>query len=598
MENVRTVFRMLHQELYVLSSEQKRKSLFLFCLFLGGSFIQMIGVTAILPFIEALMNTEEFRSRWYIARFVDIFHLESDLSLVLFTATVIVLIYFTKNFYLLWAFNIQQKYRYKFQKELSVRMLRTIMKRPYEYFLNVNSSEILRMINGDVIGVYGVYEFGFNLIAEILNIAMIGVLLIYQDWIMAIGVLLVTGLCFIVTTVVFRIMLKGAGEKQRKAAIILSKYSLQIANGIKEINVMKRNDFFVGKYDDAYYKCSQIDKKYAFIEVCPPVILETSCVIGLLSIVCMRIAMGVEAAEFVPQLSVFALAAFRILPSISKMVGYITGLIYQRPNLESAYNNIIEVENYEKEMSEYVAAHSHNDSDPTVRFMESLRIDKVCWTYPKSDKQVLKDLSITIKKGESVGLIGPSGAGKTTLSDIILGLFKPQSGSVFMDGIDIYTIPGEWSSIIGYVPQSVYLTDDTIKNNIGFGTDENEIDDERVWHALEQAQLKDYVMSLPDKLETFVGERGIRFSGGQRQRIAIARALYYNPDILVLDEATSALDNETEKAIMESIDSLQRHKTLIIVAHRLTTLRNCDKIYEIKDGIAKEVNKKEVGIDG
>ena len=249
-------------------------------------------------------------------------------------------------------------------------------------------------------------------------------------------------------------------------------------------------------------------------------------------------------------------------------------------------------------MSEYVAAHSHNDSDPTVRFMESLRIDKVCWTYPKSDKQVLKDLSITIKKGESVGLIGPSGAGKTTLSDIILGLFKPQSGSVFMDGIDIYTIPGEWSSIIGYVPQSVYLTDDTIKNNIGFGTDENEIDDERVWHALEQAQLKDYVMSLPDKLETFVGERGIRFSGGQRQRIAIARALYYNPDILVLDEATSALDNETEKAIMESIDSLQRHKTLIIVAHRLTTLRNCDKIYEIKDGIAKEVNKKEVGIDG
>lgn len=597
MENVKTVIRMFRQECYILSKEQKRKSLFLFIVFTVGSVMQMLGVTAILPFIQSLMDVDGFRHKPYVEPLIELFHITSDLALIISTAVFIALVYILKNLYLLWATHIQLKYRYKFQKELSTRMLGTIMKRPYEYFLNINSSEIYRYINGDVIGVYGIYEFGFNIISEMLSVIMIGAFLIYEDWIMAIGVLLVSGLCFVSVTMLFRYLLKGAGEIERLANIKSDKVAYQVANGIKEINVMKKNEFFVKQYDEAYIDKMECQKRYSFLSGCPEKIIETSCIIGLMAIVCLRIALGVDPKEFVPQLSVFAVAAFRILPSISKNVGYIAGLIYQRPNLEAAYNNIIEVEKYEKLRKEYVATHSTADTRMGVRFSNKITIDKIQWHYPNSDEQVLCNLSLTINKGQSVGFIGPSGAGKTTLSDIILGLFKPQEGDVFMDGIDIFTIPMEWAQIIGYVPQSVYLTDDTIRNNIGFGDAEEDIDDVRVWNALEQAQLREYVESLPNKLDTLVGERGIRFSGGQRQRIAIARALYYDPDILVLDEATSALDNETEKAIMESVDSLSKHKTLIIIAHRLTTLKNCDKIYEIKDGIAVEVDKKSAGIE-
>ena len=214
--------------------------------------------------------------------------------------------------------------------------------------------------------------------------------------------------------------------------------------------------------------------------------------------------------------------------------------------------------------------------------------------YYYIDKSLLTDVQLTIQKGESIAFIGASGAGKTTLSDIILGLLQPEKGTVDMDGIDVYTIPMQWAHIVGYVPQSIFLMDDTVRNNIAFGISAETIEDKYIWEALEKAQLKDFVEKLPYGLDTIVGERGVKFSGGQRQRVAIARALYNKPEILVLDEATAALDNETETAVMESIDALQGQITMIIVAHRLTTIRNCDKIYEIKDGVAVERSKEEV----
>ena len=257
---------------------------------------------------------------------------------------------------------------------------------------------------------------------------------------------------------------------------------------------------------------------------------------------------------------------------------------------------------YEKQQDKYKIDNSVDENvvETTLltgdkySFKKELKVDNVWWKYDDAENAVLKNLSMTIHKGESVGFIGASGAGKTTLADVILGLMRPQEGQVFIDGIDVYTIPKQWSRIIGYVPQVVYLTDESIKNNVAFGIPDNEIDEAMIWNALEQAQLKTFVEQLPEKLETRVGERGVKFSGGQRQRVAIARALYCNPEILVLDEATSALDNETEKAVMESIDALQGKKTLIIVAHRLSTIMNCDSVYEIKDGIACKRDKKDI----
>ena len=297
-----------------------------------------------------------------------------------------------------------------------------------------------------------------------------------------------------------------------------------------------------------------------------------------------------EMAYIIPKLAAFAMAAFRILPSIGKITNRMNGIVFNRPGLHNVYLNFKAANEYQNELRCVQKSSIGDDID----FQYNLCIRDVDWKYGESKPFVLHGTTLEIIKGQSVALIGASGAGKTTLADVILGLLPPQGGSVLMDGMDIYSIPEAWSRIIGYVPQSVYLVDDTIRNNVRFGYTDGQNDDEKIWRALEQAQLSDFVRSLPHQLDTIVGERGVRFSGGQRQRIAIARALYSDPEILVLDEATSALDNETETAVMEAIDSLQGKITMIIVAHRLTTIKNCDKIYEIIDGKAIERNKNDV----
>lgn len=316
-----------------------------------------------------------------------------------------------------------------------------------------------------------------------------------------------------------------------------------------------------------------------------------------MAVMCLRIARGTDMADFVPQLGIFAVAAFQILPSVANISACISGLVFYRPTLEEAYDNIAAARQYDQinlELSDTDSAMLSVKNSIPVVFQDKIEIENIVWKYDNTDQNVLEGLSLEIYKGQSIAFIGSSGAGKTTLADIILGLLPPQEGTVKVDGKSIYTIPNEWSRMIGYVPQSVFLIDDTIRNNVAFGLLPTEIDDERVWEALAQAQLAEFVQSLPKGIDTIVGERGVRFSGGQRQRVAIARALYYNPDILVLDEATSALDSETENAVMESIEELQGRKTLIIVAHRLTTIKSCDRIFEIVEGKAVEREKREI----
>ena len=260
--------------------------------------------------------------------------------------------------------------------------------------------------------------------------------------------------------------------------------------------------------------------------------------------------------------------------------------MFQRPALENAYDNLV-VEGMKN--NKLSTDHDHIECNERDHFKDKIVVDNVSWRYNETLPDVIKDLSIEVSRGEAIGFIGESGAGKTTLADIILGLYVPQKGKITVDGKSIYDDNTGWHRMIGYVPQSVFLIDDTIRNNIVFGRDECLIDDKRLERAIEQAQLSDFVTKQKNGLDTILGEQGVRISGGQRQRIAIARALYHDPDILVLDEATSALDNETESAVIEAINALHGDKTLIIVAHRLTTIEKCDRVYEIKNGKAIKV---------
>ena len=589
-----TLIRMWNQLRYIMTEKQKRQSAAIFILIIGGALFETLGVSAILPFIQSIMEPEELVNKWYIAVIVRTLNLKDTYSIVYLCGVFISLVYVIKNVYLFASSRIQSKFRWRFQKNLSTKMLASYMKRPYVYFLDINSAEIIRTLSTDVFGVLEILQNGFRFFSEFFTVVLIGIFTISVDAVMALQILLIAGLCFFGITFFFKNRLSKIGAKQRDANVERTKCAYQAVNGYKEVQVMQRADCFVEAYEEAYEGQRKLDVSFETISALPERLIETVCIIGLILVVCLRLASGVAVEEFVPKLSVFAVAAFRILPSVSRMTGYLNNVVYYRPMAEAVSDELHAVEEYRQIIDRQINKEVEEQSDEEYSFRDKVEVRNIRWKYPRSDKYVLQDVSITIEKGDSVALIGASGAGKTTLADVILGLLHPEGGAVSVDGIGIETIPRKWSRLIGYVPQVVFLVDDTIRNNIAFGLRQEEINDEMVWSALEQAQLKEFVQGLPNELNTIVGERGVKFSGGQRQRIAIARALYYNPDILVLDEATSALDNETESAVMESIEALQGHKTLIIVAHRLTTIRKCNKIYEITDGHAILREKEEV----
>lgn len=586
-KSITTIKNMKNQIIYILLPKQKKQCVGICILIFIGSLFEMLGVTAVLPFIQAMLEPQQLRNNRYLSSIFEILKVTSDFQIILFVGLILILIYVFKNLFLLFSSYVQIRFKLRLQKDLSVLMLRTYMRRPYTFFLDVNSGDILRGINNDVYGVYAILENCFRILTEGITIILIAIFIIVTDPIMAIGVIFIASICFFSIVLGMRKKMKEMGVRQREVLAKQNKYAYQAINGIKEITVMQRNEDFIKQYEEAYEVKRSTDVVYYFTQAIPERMIEGICISGIIGIVCFRVLLGVEITTFIPQLAAFAVAAFRILPSVSRLIGYFSGIVFYRPTLEAAYENIKAAREYEEYLRKYALDRNVvNDGYNEHVFKKELIVNNIEWRYNNSAKKILSNLNLKIEKGEAIALIGASGSGKTTLVDIILGLLQPQSGSVYMDGIDIFAIKKDWAKIIGYVPQNVYLLDDTIRNNVAFGVSEQEIDNQKVWDALEKAQLKQHVIELPEQLDTIVGERGVKFSGGQRQRVAIARALYCNPDILVLDEATSALDNDTETIVMETINALQGDKTLIIVAHRLSTIKKCDKIYEIKDGKA------------
>ena len=336
-------------------------------------------------------------------------------------------------------------------------------------------------------------------------------------------------------------------------------------------------------YDAYFTKYVRGLRLNRLIGMLPKHVVETVCMTGLLLAIIIKMLYGQkDIAEYIPQLAVFAVAAFKLLPAVGKINEHLSCILYSAPSLDLIYHDLKDIDNEQKE-----------DKGEALdwKFRDSITISKVKYHYPDVEENVIDGASFQIKKGQAVAFVGTSGAGKTTMVDIILGLLSPQYGRIKADDLDINKYKSTWQKEIGYIPQTIYLSDDSIRNNIAFGIAEKEIDEAAVLEAVKKAQLLDFVENLPDGLDTFVGDRGVRLSGGQRQRIGIARALYHDPEILVLDEATSALDTETEEAVMESIDQLKGSKTMIIIAHRLTTIKNADVVYEVGDGKVVQKDK-------
>lgn len=579
---------------YIMTKKQRRQAGAILLMIILGALFETLSVSAILPFIQSILNPEELANKWYMNIIIQTFNIRSSYGVIFICGFLIAVVYIIKNIYLFISSRVQSKFRCRFQKNLSTKLLASYMKRPYVFFLDINSAEIMRTLTTDVFGVFEILQNGFKVFSEFFALVLIGIFILYIDFVMAVGVLTIAIVCFVCITCFFKKKLSKIGAKQREANAERQKCAYQAINGYKEVQVMQRAECFVETYEEAYEEQRKIEVTFETISALPERLIESICIAGLICVVCIRLAMGVDVEKFVPELSAFAVAAFRILPSVSRMTGYLNNLVFYRPTAEAVAKELYETEVYGKITKEKTNRLIENNSDTKYQFKEKVELSNICYKYPHSENYVLNGLSISIDKGDAVAFIGASGAGKTTLADVILGLLNPEKGAATVDGINIEAIPKTWSQIIGYVPQTVFLVDDTVRNNIAFGIKKSEIDDIMVWRALEQAQLKEFILSLPMGLDTVVGERGVKFSGGQRQRIAIARALYCNPSILVLDEATSALDSETENAVMESIEALQGHKTLIIVAHRLTTIRKCNKIYEIADGSAVLRKKEEV----
>ena len=574
---------------YVFDRKDKIKLVGLAILMVIGSVLELLAVAVFNPFIEVLMQTSSIEDDSFLKLFFAHIHLNGIEQYLVVLSALIAVIYLVKNIYLSFLQNVILSFSYTTRMNLATRLLTTYMNEPYTFHLSKNIAEMQRCLQSDTSQFMTLISSGLQLTVEMVTCLALAAYLFHTSHsiTVVIGVLLLMciGLFFIISKKVS----SRLGRQNENYNAKLFQWINQSLGGIKELKILQREEYFIDSYKTNYKKLIWGARVNELIAALPKYIVETVAMVGLVFAIIIKLLFGHGALEtFIPQIAVFAVAAFRLLPSVGRVNAYINSIMYNKASLDMIYDDLKEID------SEPVQEIEWQEKKEKWIFTKGVTVEHVSYHYPDSDVEVLHDISLEIPKGKTVALIGPSGAGKTTLADIILGLLPPVSGVVRMDQHNVYENLRSWREKLGYIPQSIYLSDDTIRNNVAFGIYEAQIDDNAIWKALEKAQLKEFVQGLENGLDTYVGDRGVRLSGGQRQRIGIARALYHDPEILVLDEATSALDSSTEQAVMESIESLQGLKTMIIIAHRLTTIKNADLVYEVSGGNVTLRDKNEV----
>ena len=568
---------------YIFDKKQKGQLVLLAVLILIGGVVETLGVSMMIPVISVILNPASLHRQIdkypAIGNIIQGLGLDTDLKLASALLIIMIFLFVFKNLYLLFLVYRQNTFISRARNDMISRVMREFLNRPYEDYLGADIPTVFRITDSDIPKTFTLMLSLLSLSTELVVSVCLGAVLLFVNWQMTALILLVLLILTLIITRILKPRLNVIGRKNQETQSRIAKWRLQAIYGLKDVKVLNRQDFFIRNYYEQGRIGADIDRNYIVINNIPRLLIETVFMAVVLLYVLFYLVGGGDATSLLPQITAFGMAAMRIMPSANRINTYLTQIAYNQYSLDFVYENLTESMKTDKAMRAERAA----IAGPELHLEKEIELKNITFAYPDSDTNIFTGADMTVKKGQSVGLMGPSGAGKSTIVDILLGLLHVQGGEILCDGRNIFSNYESWLAQIGYIPQSIYLVDESIRENIAFGIDASEIDDERIWEVMEEAQLADFVRSLPEGLDTTIGDRGVRLSGGQRQRIGIARALYHNPEILVFDEATSALDNETEAAVMEAINSFHGRKTMVIIAHRLNTIENCDVIYEVRD---------------
>lgn len=567
----------------LLNHRQKLKMVQILIMMVIGAALETCSIALVIPAIQVIIEPSCVEGNGIVARAYRLTGLENPTHFMILILSLIILGFVLKNVFLYFQNVVQLRFVYTNQFETSQRMMINFMKRPYEYYLNADTSVIQRMITSDVNNMYGLILACLQLASEVIIFVFLTVTLTSQapQMILTIAALLVVVLLII--KCVLKPIMRQAGKENQDYYSGLYKWIEESVMGIKEIKIANKENYFITEYGKCGKGYVSAVQRYNIFNATPRLLIETVCMAGLILYLILMILSGADVTAMVPQIGAFSVAAMRLLPSANRINNYLTSISYFEPFFMGVSDNLQDEIHDENVIYDENAYRVKKDVEK-LPVEKEIVLDDIVYKYPNSEALIFDHAHMEIPVGTSVGIVGTSGAGKTTIVDIMLGLLQISEGSILADGVEVRDHYESWLKNIGYIPQNIFMVDSTIRKNVAFGCADEEIDDAKVWEALKKASLDEFVRGLPQGLDTGIGERGIRISGGQRQRIGIARALYEDPEVLVLDEATSALDNDTEAAIMESINSLHGHKTLVIIAHRLQTIEKCDIVYRVENG--------------
>lgn len=563
----------------LFNKSQIRKIIVIVILMALGALLETLGISLIVPLVTMILDEEFFQTNTIVVSISTILGIESAESFIVLMLVSLILTFIVKNAFLYFEYHVQQKFVCDSRVYVQKQLMKSFLQRPYEFFLSESTGNIQRVILDDVNRSFLLLNSLMILFTELIVCVVVLGAIIIVDAVMAVFVCMVLSVEVLLILKKVKPSMTRLGNDAREATAQTNKWIIQAVQGIKEIKVTGKQDFFVHNYEIYATKSAQIERKSQVINNAPRLIIEAFTISAMLGLMVILLFVGYSMDNLLPQLSAFAVAAIRILPSANRVSTAMNNISLWEPSLSALVSNMESMDKWEqKEETSYLP-----DQVEELSLKESCALSNITFRYSETYQNVLQHVDMVVPVGKSIGIVGTSGAGKTTAVDILLGLLSPQEGKVLSDGKSIMSNYDWWLKHLSYIPQIIYMLDDTIAANVAFGCDMENIDEDQVRNALREAQLEEFIQSLPEGIYTKIGERGIRLSGGQRQRIGIARALYGNPELLVFDEATSALDNETETAIMESINALHGKKTMIIIAHRLTTIQGCDIVYKIED---------------